>query len=271
MIPKSLKFYLDEMKHLNEDDLVWREAVPFNIIMFLLLKKEVLKASVLESYLKTLGFPSCKTSDALTLRIKETYLPLIKIECCDETLSSENDILTKAFYDLLSSSNENIRECVELALVEVFNNLRDHSKASSVVYTAQKWNDDILEFALYDNGRGFQESLKAESELIALQKAILEKASGTNDPERGRGLQVLKTLVLNKEVLGEFLLISNDSYCYMSTSDLEPNIIGGQLPFSIWGSLLVLRLNNLLKTDFSKIYEIMLEPDDFVLKNNLIR
>jgi len=270
MRPKPLRFYLEELKKISNPDFVLRVAVPLNILMTMLKNSEVIKSGVVESYLQTLGFPKGRNSSAIASRITENYLPLVRVAIDETNISEQLDILTENFYKLLETEKEDIRPCIEMALSEVFNNLREHSKATEISYVAQKWENDNLEFALHDNGRGFKASLNTDTESEALNLAVFGMKSGTGNSERGRGLQLLKVLTLNDEVQGEFLLISNDSYSYITFCDGVSQKESGSLGFSIDGSMIILRLNHLSGTNFDKIYDIMLEPDDYVRQNNLL-
>ena len=67
------------------------------------------------------------------------------------------------------------------------------------------------------------------------------------------------------------LIVSNNSYCYASNRNGKFEKELDNFNFNINGTLIVLRLNNIDKVDFKKLYDIMLfEIQDFVYKNNLL-
>lgn len=269
-MPKTLRFYLDEIKTINSEEFVLREAVPFNILVSSLVRTDVECSSEVRHYLDVLKFPKGSNSKQITLRKKETYLPLVNINVSSESISGELDIFTKEVYHLINSEVENLEPCIEIALMEIFNNIRSHSKADKISYLAQRWFDDKLEFAIYDNGVGFKETLKTLNEKEALEKAVFKKQSSTGDINRGWGIQTLKVLVLNEEIKGEFLLISNDTYCYINKEEDKVHKEIDKIDFNIKGSMIILRLNNLTTTNFEKIRDFMLVPDEFVVQNNLL-
>lgn len=270
MEPRALKFYLEEIKKVKNSNFILREGTPFNILVSSLINKNIITSSVVSHYLETLKFPYGCNSKQIFKRKKETYLPLVKVKVSDETISGELDIFTNAAYDLLNTNTNDIKPCIEIALMEIFNNIRSHSKADKIKYIAQRWNDEYLEIAIYDNGVGFKETLHTLNEKDALENAVFKKKSCTGKENRGWGLQTLKVLVLNDEIKGEFLLVSNDNYCYVSKTGKKIDKKFDKFDFNIKGSMIILRLNNLTKSDFNVIYDIMLEPDEYVYKNNLL-
>ena len=270
MIPKPLQFYLNEIKNITSDEFILREATPFNVLLSSIVNKNIQTASEVDHYLETLKFPTGCSSKQISKRKKETYLPLVNINVSSENISSELDIFTKEIYELLNAHCENLKPCIEIALMEIFNNIRSHSKAKNVKYLAQRWFDEHLEFVIYDDGVGFKETLQSPSESDALEKAVYKKQSCTGDENRGWGIQTLKALVLNNQIKGEFLIISNDTYSYISNRYNQIKKDEGSFDFNIKGSMVILRLNYLSKANFENIYGMMLEPDKFVQENNLL-
>ena len=273
---KKLYFYLSDLKKINEDDFSLKEGVPINIFISSKIKPNCSKSSVLSSYLNSLKFPDGIRFLDLK-RFKKTYLPLIKEKFTDKKeLNLIQDKFTQEIFNIISLKNMDVKSrefsnSFNCIFSEIFNKIYSHSKANETILICQSLENGSMEFLIYDNGIGFKNSLKKETEIEALNSAVFKMESSTKNLERGRGLQTLKSFCLNKYSNGEFLVISNDSYSYMSKDKNGILKETKNLPFNIKGVCICLRINNLKEIDFKDIQEIMLyNLDNYLQENNLL-
>ncbi|MEA2098272.1 MAG: hypothetical protein U9P70_04355 [Patescibacteria group bacterium] len=131
----------------------------------------------------------------------------------------------------------------------MLDNIEEHSIAKNVYLFAQYWPKiNTCEVCILDDGQGIFESLKnagrnVENSEDALRKILetgLSAKTDFGDTKRATGIKNTRTALTNKEINGEFLIMSGDSIFLDSANHHEQFI---KLTKYFWnGTIVVLRL-----------------------------
>ncbi len=135
-------------------------------------------------------------------------------------------------------------------LGEMLDNIEEHSMARNVYLFAQYWpKTNSCEVCILDDGQGVFESLKKAGRNVkdsedALRKILetgLSAKTDFGDIKRATGIKNTRTALVNKEINGEFLIMSGDSIFLDSANQKERFF---KLTKYFWnGTIIVLRLN----------------------------
>lgn len=131
--------------------------------------------------------------------------------------SQEDKIWKKSIAPLLSDIKSNVREICHYGFTEMFNNVIDHSKASS----AAIWitvDALVVRMVIQDYGMGIWEKLQEECHLDDPRHALLELTKGklTTDPKRHTGEGIFFT----SRMFDKFILASDKlTFCRFHEGD----------------------------------------------------
>jgi hypothetical protein len=216
-----------------------------------------------DSYLRTICFPEGITdpSQAAARRGSGTYFPLVHISLgsapTDER-SNQLDTLQSHFLDLVGRNMVADEEFIAkvkkntfgFLLGEMLDNVKEHSLAENLYLLAQYWPaQNACEICLLDDGQGVYGSLKAAGRQVrdphdALQQ-VLETGLSAKDEfgsiTRATGIRNTRRALTNKEIQGEFFILSGDSAFLHSSQEGEKLI---RLQNFFWnGTIIMLKIN----------------------------
>ncbi len=127
--------------------------------------------------------------------------------------------------------------------------LEEHSEAKNVYLFAQYWSkSNTCEVCILDDGQGVFKSLKKAGRSVKNSEDALRKILGTGlsaktdfgDSKRATGIKNTRAALTNKEINGEFLIMSGDSIFLDSANHGEKFV---KLTKYYWnGTIVVLRL-----------------------------
>jgi len=178
-------------------------------------------------------FPSAKRQlRRMSSKIEETIngrAPTIKVsnfpfEMAFGARSKLKNSILKLIKTQISFTNE-VGHLHHFALKEIIENAAVHSRSQMGCYVCANGvpQKRLVRVCFLDKGIGIHESLKIKyPDISNSEKAILEslklKVSGTQDPERGLGLHILKLSIVKNE--GNIVIISgNGKYELISTKN----------------------------------------------------
>lgn len=212
------------------------------------------------SYLKTINFPE-GIEEIEKIAIKKTYLPIIHLRlenCSKEEITRQLAALHTKYLDLLKTNVVADQRFLELLtnntfgflLGELFDNIEEHSNAKNVYLFAQYWPKlNSCELCIIDDGVGLFGSLKnagrdirnTEDALHKILETGLSAKTEFGDIRRGTGIKNTRAAITNKEINGEFFIMSGDAAFLHSA-------IQGQKFFKLsnysWnGTMVMLKLN----------------------------
>lgn len=212
------------------------------------------------SYLKTIRFP--EGIEAIKLRrTRRTYLPIIHLTLLglDEIeMSRKLGELNSKYLNLLKENVIADRVFIErvtentfgLLFQEMLDNIQEHADAENVYLFAQYWpKNNACEFCLLDDGKGLYGSLKkagrdvkdSEDALKKILETGLSAKTEYGEVKRGTGIRTTRALITNKEMNGEFLIMSGNVAFLHSSQRRE---IFFRLKNYDWhGTLIIGRLN----------------------------
>lgn len=222
------------------------------------------------SYLNTIRFPEGVAKIIRTTHEK-TYLPIIhlllnrlnKAESSRKLgelnsqylgLLKQNVIADPQFLKLVTDNT------FGLLFEEMLDNVQEHSEAENVYLFAQYWKkNNACEFCLLDDGQGLFGSLKRAGRDVknsedALRKILEEGLSAKTEYgqiKRGTGIRNTRRLITNKEIRGEFFILSGNAAFLHSSTEGEKLF---ELTSYFWrGTLVMGRLNKPANTfDWTK-------------------
>ncbi len=217
------------------------------------------------SYLQIIRFPEgIDKLDGLSLQ--GTYIPIIHLHLKNldrNTLSTQLNMLHSKFLELLRLkviADESFIELITnntfgFLLGEIMDNIEEHSDAENIYLFAQYWpKNNSCEVCILDDGVGLLGSLKKAgrdvSDSADALKKILEKGLSSKteygDIMRGMGIKYTRAAITNKEINGEFFIMSG-SAAFLHSAKSGENFINFKEYF--WpGTLVMLRLNKPLAT-----------------------
>jgi hypothetical protein len=189
------------------------------------------------SYLDTIHFPQ-GIGEVEKLSLKRTYLPIIHLplQGLDQAQSAKflgqlssaylsllknNVIADPLFLQLITTST------FSLLLDEMIDNIQEHAEAENVYLFAQYWKkSNSCEFCLLDDGQGLLGSLQragrevkdSEDALRKILESGLSAKTDYGDIRRGTGIRTTRALITNREIHGEFFIMSGDAAFLHSAS-----------------------------------------------------
>jgi len=212
------------------------------------------------SYLETIYFPEgIKQLDLIALN--KTYLPIINLDLSANDVTENSrllDVLHAKYLDLLRGNIIADQRFLELItnntfgflLGEMFDNIQEHSQAKNVYVFAQYWpKTNFCELCILDDGQGIYHSLKTAGRNVTNSEDALRKVLETGlsaktefgDIKRGTGIRSVRAALTNKELNGEFFIMTGNSAFLHSASTGEKFV---RLANYSWnGTIVVLRLN----------------------------
>lgn len=213
-----------------------------------------------DSYLKTICFPE-GIEEIEKIAIKKTYLPIIHLKLDNfskEDVTRQLGSLHTKYLDLIKTNIIADQRFLELLtnntfgflLGELFDNIEEHSSAKNIYLFAQYWPKyNSCELCLIDDGIGLLGSLKnagrdvqnSEEALRKILETGLSAKTEFGDIRRGTGIKNTRASITNKEINGEFLIMSGNIVFLHSATQ-------GQKFFKLsnynWhGTIVTLRLN----------------------------
>lgn len=211
-------------------------------------------------YLETIHFPEgIKQLDSIA--INKTYLPIIHLDL-EVNNPKQNDrlleILHSKYLDLLRGNIIADQRFMELItnntfgflLGEMFDNIQEHSEAKNVYLFAQYWKkNNSCEVCILDDGQGIYNSLKNAGRHVANSEDSVRKVLETGlsaknefgDIKRGTGIRSVRAAITNKEINGEFFIMTGD-IVFLHSASLGEKFV--RLANYLWnGTIVVLRLN----------------------------
>lgn len=217
------------------------------------------------TYLQVIRFPEgINKLDGLSL--EGTYIPIIHLRLKDynkKELSKQLSMLHSKFLELLRLKVIADPSFIELItnntfgflLGELIDNIEEHSNAENLYLFAQYWTkNNSCEVCIMDDGIGLLGSLKNAgrdvNDSADALKRILEKGLSSKTEYgnimRGTGIKYTRAAITNKEINGEFFIMSGEASFLHSAINGE-NFINFKKYF--WqGTLVMLRLNRPIAT-----------------------
>lgn len=212
------------------------------------------------SYLNTIRFPE-GINEIEKIAIRKTYLPIIHLKLegySREDMTRNLGSLHTKYLELLKTNIVADQRFLELItnntfgflLGELFDNIEEHSKAKNVYLFAQYWPKlNSCELCLIDDGVGLLGSLKKAGRDVQDSEDALRKILDTGlsaktefgDTKRGTGIKNTRASITNREINGEFFIMTGDIAFFHSASQ-------GQKFFKLsnydWrGTIVMLKLN----------------------------
>ncbi len=218
------------------------------------------------SYLETICFPKGISDLNSSRYLGGTYFPIVNVSLHD--LSYEKsaecvDALHSKYLDLLQNNIIANKEFLKLIkkstfgflLGEMTTNVAEHASASNIYVFAQYWlQSNSCEICLLDNGQGVFGSLREAGREVkdshdALDKVLKEGLSASDehgDIKRGTGIRNTRKALVNKEINGEFFIMSGNS-AFLHSSQAGERFFTLQ-NYSWQGTIIMLRINNPLRS-----------------------
>lgn len=213
------------------------------------------------SYLKTIRFPDgIKEIDKISAQ--KTYFPIIRLaelkNLSETDVANQLGLLHTKYLDLIKSNiiaDQRFLDLVTnntfgLLLGEVFDNIEEHSCAENVYLFGQYWSkNNSCEICVLDDGQGIYKSLIKAGRNVkdsedALRKILETGLSAKTEfgiTKRATGIKNIRSAIVNKEINGEFIIMSGDSIFLDSALRGEKFI---KLTKYFWeGTIVILRLN----------------------------
>lgn len=209
------------------------------------------------TYLETIHFPEGVKEVKMS---RKTYLPIIRLQLASlppSEVGTQLNKLSAVFLDLLRSNVIADREFIEMVTVNAFgflleelmDNVAEHAEARNVYVFSQYWpKTNSCELCILDDGQGLFGSLRAagrdvSDSLDAIRKVLNQGLSAKDefgDIHRGTGLRNTRAVIANRDISGEFLILSGNAAYWQSSSSGERFV---QLSKTEWnGTIVMLQL-----------------------------
>ncbi|MBN1198725.1 MAG: hypothetical protein JXA23_05180 [Bacteroidales bacterium] len=211
------------------------------------------------SYLDTVSFPY-GVSDIRSILADRTYIPIIhlRINSIPSMVTNQLNEIHGIFIRLLKSNIIADPEFVQLitdqtigfVVSEVIDNIDQHSKAENLFLFAQYWKRiNTCEICIVDDGIGIYRSLlhagrDVQSPMDAMNKMITSGLSSKfeySGSQRGTGIKNIRDALTNREIKGEFLIIS-DSVGFIHSMQNGEKFLNFA-PYSWSGTIIMLRFS----------------------------
>lgn len=212
------------------------------------------------SYLQTICFPE-GIDKIEQITNQKTYLPIIHLILKNLEKTALSNLLGKlhmTYLDLLKANIIADKKFLELItnntfgflLGEMLDNIEEHSKAENIYLFAQYWKKlNACEICIIDDGVGIFESLKkagrdVKDHMDALKQVLetgLSSKTEFGDIKRGTGIRNTRLAITNKDIHGEFLIITgNAAFMHSAT---EGSRFVNLTDYRYQGTIVMLRLN----------------------------
>ncbi len=128
----------------------------------------------------------------------------------------EHDVWMEKFEKKAKELDKNIYDIVSYGFTEIFNNAIDHSEGT-LAFVETKWEQELLEITIMDNGVGIFKKIKKAFNLIDDRESILQLAKGklTTDPEKHSGEGIFFT----SRAFDEFCILSDELFYSRDNSE----------------------------------------------------
>lgn len=211
-------------------------------------------------YLKVIHFPE-GVSQIEVISDSKSYIPIIKLPL-SKISKHERDTslgaLHSKFLDLLRRKVIADPAFIELIsnntfgflMGEMLDNIEEHAQADNVYLFAQYWEKiNSCELCIVDDGLGLFGSLSAAGRTVtdsmdALKKILnlgLSAKTEYGDTKRGMGIKSMRAAITNKELNGEFFVMSGDSAFLHTAADGE--VFVTLQNYSWKGTIIMMKLN----------------------------
>jgi hypothetical protein len=182
------------------------------------------------SYLDIIHFPE-GTNELLNTGWRKTYIPIIHFELSNLSNQEKSKLLNELHSKFLNLLRINViadERFIELitnntfgfVLGEMIDNIEEHSSATNMYLHSQYWaKSNSCEVCLADDGAGLLGSLKrvgreVNDSMDALRKILetgLSAKTEYGDIKQGTGIKNTRRAITNKEINGEFFIMSGNA------------------------------------------------------------
>lgn len=211
-------------------------------------------------YLKVIHFPDGVT-EIESLGNGKSYLPIIRLRLSQLSKQDRNknlNALHSRFLNLLKLNVIAEPKFIELIsnntfgylMGEMLDNIEEHAQADNVYVFAQYWpKSNACELCILDDGDGLLGSLKKANrevtdDLDALKKIIdtgLSSKTEHGDIKRGMGIKSTRAAITNRELNGEFFIMSGKA-AFLHSATNGSNFINFS-DYSWKGTVVMMKLN----------------------------
>jgi hypothetical protein len=217
------------------------------------------------SYLKVIRFPE-GINELSGLGFQKTYIPIIHFHLGSlnkQEISQQLNVLHSKFLNLLRINIIADERFIELitnntfgfVLGEMIDNIEEHSNAKNMYLFAQYWvKNNSCEVCLLDDGDGLLGSLKnvgrdVNNSYEALRKILetgLSAKTEYGDIKQGTGIKYTRLALTNREINGEFFIMSGNAAFLHSAKNGETFI---NFKNYFWqGAIVMMKLNKPIST-----------------------
>jgi hypothetical protein len=210
--------------------------------------------------LRVIHFPDGVT-ELESLGQGKSYLPIIRLRLSELSKTDRNknlNALHSRFLKLLKSNVIAEPKFIELIsnntfgylMGEMLDNIEEHAQADNVYVFAQYWpKTNACELCILDDGDGLLGSLKkanrkVSDDLDALKKIIdtgLSSKTEHGDIKRGMGIKSTRAAITNRELNGEFFIMSGNA-AFLHSATNGSNFINFS-DYSWKGTVVMMKLN----------------------------
>lgn len=184
------------------------------------------------SYLETVFFPEGITDSRMILSYSNrTYIPILCVHTASlgpQELTNQLNQLHSIFLQLIRTNVIADPEFIQLitdqtigfVVSEIFDNIEQHAKASNMFIFAQYWRSNhTCEICILDDGIGIYHSLKKAGRAVQSSfdaiKQVIESGMSSKikfvDSIRGTGVKNVRAALANRELNGEFMIVSGNA------------------------------------------------------------
>lgn len=178
---------------------------------------------------------------------------------------SEDVVWGEDIRPLLDNLPDNVIRIWEYAFTELFNNVIDHSEATSaaVEFTTTA---ATAEMSIYDNGVGIFRKIQAALGLEDERHAVLELAKGkfTTDPKRHSG----EGIFFSSRMFDAFEILSGNVYFSHEFEKEEDWIL--QSENKSRGTIVLMRLHNHTSRTLKKVFDQFSIGEDYAFKKTVV-
>lgn len=166
---------------------------------------------------------------------------------------------------LLGKLPENVLNIWHYGFTEMFNNVIDHSGATSVVVSVRK-TAATTRIEIYDDGVGIFKKIQAALNLEDERHAVLELAKGkfTTDPENHSG----EGIFFSSRMFDEFDILSGEVYFAHEFDKKEDWILQRSSPRD--GTLVIMVLHNHTARTTKKVFDKFSWGDDYGFNTTVV-
>lgn len=212
------------------------------------------------SYLHVIRFPQ-GTKELLNQGLRKTYIPIIHFQLCNLSQQEISRLLNELHSKFLNLLRINIiadERFIELitnntfgfVLGEMMDNIEEHSSAQNMYLHSRYWNkSNSCEVCLVDDGDGLLGSLRKAGRDVhdsneALRRILetgLSAKTEYGDIKQGTGIKYTRLALTNKEINGEFFIMSGNA-AFLHSAQIGEIFINFDRYF--WqGTIVMMRFN----------------------------